>query len=49
MEKENILLKLKSNLLYIKELSEVDEELKLFIVKDNGNNIKYIKNLSKEV
>ncbi|OOM16420.1 hypothetical protein [Clostridium saccharobutylicum] len=49
MEKENILLKLKSNPSYIKELSEADEELKLLIVKDNGNNIKYIKNPSKEV
>lgn len=49
MNKEQILSKLKSNPEYIEELDNVDEEFNLFIVKNNGNNIKYIKNPSKEV
>lgn len=49
MERDQLLLKLKNNPEYIKELDSVDEELKLFIVKNNGNNIRYIENPSKEV
>lgn len=49
MDRNSILKKLKSNPSYIQELNEVDEELNLFIVNNNGNNVKYIKNPSKEV
>lgn len=49
MDREQILLKLKNNPEYIQELVEVDEELEIFIVKNNGNNIRYINNPSKEV
>lgn len=49
MDRNQILLKLKNNPEYIQELGDTDEEYKLFIVKNNGNNIKYIKNPSKEV
>lgn len=49
MDRNSILKKLKSNPSYIQDLNEVDEELNLFIVNNNGNNVKYIKNPSKEV
>lgn len=49
MNREEILLKLKNNPEYIQELNEVDEELEIFIVKNNGNNIRYIINPIKEV
>ena len=42
-------MKLKSNPEYIQELVDVDEELEIFIVKNNGNNIRYINNPSKEI
>src|SRR5471030_15166 len=49
MDREDIFLKLKTNPKYIQKIEEGDEELEIFIVKNNGNNIKYIKNPSKEV
>lgn len=49
MDREKLLLKLKNNPEYIQELNEIDEELELFIVKNNGNNIRYVKKPSKEV
>lgn len=49
MDREEILLKLKNNPKYIQELVDVDEELEMFIVKNSGNNIRYINNPSKEV
>jgi len=49
MDRDEILLKLKKNPEYIKDLNEVDEELEIFIVKNNGNNIKYIEEPSREV
>ncbi|EHJ02045.1 hypothetical protein CDLVIII_5572 [Clostridium sp. DL-VIII] len=49
MDREQLLLKLKSNPEYVQELSDIDEDLMLFIVENNGNNIKYIKSPSKEV
>lgn len=49
MDRNSILKKLKSNPSYIQDLNEVDEELNLFMVNNNGNNVKYIKNPSKEV
>ena len=49
MNREDILLRLKKNPEYIKELAQVDEELEIFIVKNNGNNVRYINNPSKEV
>jgi len=49
MDREEILLNLKSNPEYIQELVDVDEELEIFIVKNNGNNIRYINNPSKEI
>lgn len=49
MDREQLLLKLENNPEYINEINEVDEKLRLFIVKNNGNNIKYIKNPSREV
>ena len=49
MDRESILAKLKSDPSYIQEMDEIDEDLNLFLVKNNGNNIKYINNPSKEV
>ncbi len=49
MNREEILLELKKNPEYIQELVEADEDFEIFIVKNNGNNIRYIKNPSKEV
>ena len=49
MNREEMLLKLKNKPEYIQELVNVDEELEIFIVKNNGNNIRYINNPSKKV
>jgi hypothetical protein len=49
MDREEILVKLKNNPEYIQELVDVDEELEIFIVNNNGNNIRYINNPTKEV
>lgn len=48
MDKNEILERLKRNPQFIEEIDD-NEEYKLFIVKNNGTNIKYIKNPSKNV
>lgn len=48
MDREAILAKLNNDPAYIKEVDE-DDELKLYIIRNNGTNIKYINNPNKNM
>ena len=49
MDRKEILEKLKNNPSFIQEIDCNDDEYELYIVKNNGTNIKYIKNPRKNI